>query len=260
MVLESGPKNLEHFAKKEQSTSLEKEKKVEDFVIEGDDFQNVRYKLQPGQTIMVDTSALIARDGGVSMEARAVGGITKSIKRMLGGENFHMPILTNDSDQLQEVYFGSNFPGKIAVMDIGQFGPEGFYFQPGAFMASAGNVDVEFKFPGFRAALFGGEEGVFYQKVSGEGDVFVQAPGNLIQKDLKDGETILVSSGHLVGYSPGTEFNIRRVGGLKTMLVGGQGFFDTELRGPGKVLIQTSMGPMQYSAPTSSGIVDTFIG
>lgn len=259
MTSESGPKNLEQYAKPEAISSQETEKKVDNFVIEGDDFQNVRYKLQPGETMVVDTTSLIARDPFVAMEAKSAGGVTKSIARFFGGENFFMPKLTNESNQEQEVMFGSDFPGKVAVMDIGQFGTEGFYFQPGAFMASAGNIEVDFKFPGVGTGLFGGE-GLFFQRISGEGDVFIQAPGNLIQRDLKEGEEIVVSTGHLVGYGPGVSIDVRTVGGLKTMLFGGQGFFDTVLRGPGKVLLQSSRGPMIYGAVAANNPGDNVGG
>ncbi|MHC5038559.1 MAG: AIM24 family protein, partial [Planctomycetota bacterium] len=53
------------------------------------------------------------------------------------------------------------------------------------------------------------------------------------------GENLLVSTGNLAAFSKSCDYRIRGVGGCLKMFFGGEGFFMTELSGPGRVLVQT---------------------
>lgn len=88
------------------------------------------------------------------------------------------------------------------------------------------------------AGLFGGE-GFILQKFSGEGMLFIEIDGEVIEHDLQPGEKILVNQGHIAAMEESVDFDIERVKGVKNMLFGGEGLFFTRLTGPGKVWIQT---------------------
>jgi uncharacterized protein (AIM24 family) len=47
-----------------------------------------------------------------------------------------------------------------------------------------------------------------------------------------------VDTGHLVAFSEGIGFNVRRVGGIKSTLFSGEGLV-VDLTGPGRLLMQT---------------------
>ena len=66
----------------------------------------------------------------------------------------------------------------------------------------------------------------------------VKAGGTLIRKDLKEGEVLRVSSGCLVGFQEGIEFDVEMVQGFKNVVFGGEGLFMTSLTGPGVVWLQ----------------------
>ena len=53
------------------------------------------------------------------------------------------------------------------------------------------------------------------------------------------GEELLVSTGNLAAFSSAIDYDIRGVGGCRRMIFGGEGLFMTNLRGPGRVLLQT---------------------
>ena len=88
------------------------------------------------------------------------------------------------------------------------------------------------------SGLFGGE-GFILQKVAGMGTVFAEFDGHVIEYDLQPGQQIIVDTGHLAAMTPGCSIDIQTVPGLKNKFLGGEGFFNTVITGPGRVWLQT---------------------
>ena len=63
--------------------------------------------------------------------------------------------------------------------------------------------------------------------------------GEIVEKTLADKETLLVDNGHVVAFDESVAYDIRLVKGLGNMLFSGEGVTLVELRGPGKVLLQS---------------------
>jgi uncharacterized protein (AIM24 family) len=99
-------------------------------------------------------------------------------------------------------------------------------------------VDITVEFTKKLSTGFFGGEGFVLQGLTGKGDVMVKAGGTLIRKDLKEGEVLRISSGALVGFQEGVEFDIQMIPGFKNVLFGGEGLFMTTLTGPGTVWLQ----------------------
>lgn len=105
-------------------------------------------------------------------------------------------------------------------------------------MCASHTVDINVEFTKkFSTGFFGGE-GFVLQGLSGNGDIMVKAGGALIRKDLKAGEVLRVSSGCLVGFQEGVEFDVQMLSGFKNVVFGGEGLFLTTLTGPGTVWLQ----------------------
>ena len=105
--------------------------------------------------------------------------------------------------------------------------------------------------------LFGGE-GFIMQKLDGDGWVFVQMGGTVIERELRAGEELHVDTGCLAAYTPSVDFDLVSVGGIKSMFTAGEGAFFARLRGPGTVWIQSLpfarlAGRMMASARGSGG-------
>ncbi|KRT56696.1 biogenesis AIM24 [endosymbiont of Ridgeia piscesae] len=105
--------------------------------------------------------------------------------------------------------------------------------------------------------LFGGE-GFIMQKLEGDGLVFVQAGGTLMERELAPGEQLHVDTGCLVGMQDSVQFDLQQAGGVKTALFGGEGLFFANLQGPGKVWLQSLpfsrlAGRMLEAAPQGGG-------
>lgn len=95
-------------------------------------------------------------------------------------------------------------------------------------------MDVEF---GGSKTFFGGE-GLFLLEMSGTGPAFVSSYGAIDEVTVDPGETVVVDTGHIVAFEETLEFDVRRVGGLKSTLFSGEGLV-CEFSGEGRVWTQT---------------------
>ena len=80
--------------------------------------------------------------------------------------------------------------------------------QKGALLCASHTIDIEMEFAKKMTTGFFGGEGFVLQSLTGTGDVFVKAGGTLIRRELKEEETLRVSSGCLVGFFDGVYFDV----------------------------------------------------
>jgi uncharacterized protein (AIM24 family) len=95
--------------------------------------------------------------------------------------------------------------------------------------------------------------------LTGEGDVFLKAGGTLIRRDLREGEQLRISSGCLVCFSNGVDYDVQMVQGFTNVMAGGEGLFMTTLTGPGVVWLQGQppqrmVGEIARRVPSGGGI------
>lgn len=88
------------------------------------------------------------------------------------------------------------------------------------------------------SGIFGGE-GFIMQKLSGNGIAFIEIDGHATEYELSAGQELLVSTGYLAAMEESCTMDVVTVKGAKNMLLGGEGIFNTVVRGPGKVILQT---------------------
>ncbi|ASJ15905.1 TIGR00266 family protein [Thermococcus chitonophagus] len=191
-------------------------------------FSLLEIQLGPGEAVQAEAGAMVYMDPTVSLETKARGGIFGALKRsILGGESFFVNVFRGPG----KVGFAPGYPGDIIGLEI-----DGkLYAQSGAFIAASENIDIDVKFGG--ATTFIGREGVFLLEMRGRGMVFLSSYG-AIQKISLNGESLIVDTGHMVAFTEGIDFTIKRVGGLKSTLFSGEGLV-FEFRGTGDVYIQT---------------------
>ena len=67
----------------------------------------------------------------------------------------------------------------------------------------------------------------------------MEIDGDLMEYNLKDGQSIVVDTGNVAGFEPSVKMDIQTVSGAKNMIFGGEGIFNTVLTGPGRVWLQT---------------------
>ena len=167
-----------------------------------------------------------------------MGKIISAGKRMLTGENLFMTVFTNTSSQKRQVYFAAPYTGKIIPLNLSEFG-EKIICQKDSFLCAAKGVSIGIEFQRkLGTGLFGGE-GFIMQKLEGDGMCFVHSGGYVMEKELMPGEILKIDTGCIVAFTQSVSYDIQFVGGIKNTLFGGEGLFFAELRGPGKVWVQT---------------------
>lgn len=105
-------------------------------------------------------------------------------------------------------------------------------------MCAAKGTRVSIAFTKKLGSGFFGGEGFILQKLTGDGNVFIQAGGTIIERQLNN-EKILVDTGCLVAFEDEISYDIERAGNLKSMFFGGEGLFLATLQGTGRVWLQS---------------------
>ena len=77
------------------------------------------------------------------------------------------------------------------------------------------------------------------QRLSGQGLAFIEIDGHAVEYDLAPGQQIVVDTGYLAAMEATCSMDIKSVPGIKNMMFGGEGIFNTVITGPGRVTLQT---------------------
>lgn len=206
------------------------------YQILGETLPVVICELEGGEKVINEGGSMSWMSPNMLMETTTNGGIGKAFGRMFSGEKMFQNIYTAQGGPGM-IAFASSFPGSIRAFEIGP-GQE-MVFQKSAFLAGEAGVELSVFFSKkFSAGLFGGE-GFIMQKVSGYGTVFAEFDGHVVEYQLQQGQQIVIDTGHLAAMTPSCSMEIKSVPGVKNMLFGGEGIFNTVITGPGKVWLQT---------------------
>ncbi len=221
-----------------------------DYKIYGEELQFVEIELDPNETAIAESGAFMMMDNGIEMQTifgdgsqqQQSGGLFGKLvsagKRLLVGESLFMTAFTNTGHGKKKVSFAAPYTGKIIVFDLQQLGGK-IIAQKDAFLCAAKGVNIGIEFQKrLGTGIFGGE-GFIMERLEGDGLAFAHAGGYIVERDLMPGETIKVDTGCVVAYTPGIDFDIEMVRGIKNFMFGGEGLFFAVLRGPGKVWLQS---------------------
>jgi uncharacterized protein (TIGR00266 family) len=202
----------------------------------GDDMQAVVLTMAQGDVVRAEAGAMMYMTDGIGMEAKMSGGLLGGLKRkLLAGESLFLTFFECGAPR-GRVAFAGPYPGKIVPIELkGQT----VLCQRDAFLCAVGDVDVDVALTKRLGAGFFGGEGFILEKVAGSGTVFVHSGGTTVALTLAAGEKLKVDTGCLVAFDPTVDYDIQSVGGIKTMLFGGEGLFFASLTGPGRVWLQT---------------------
>ena len=220
-----------------------------DFEIKGQELQFLEIELDAGESAVAEAGALVWKDASIGMTTvfgdgsgdgggGFMGKLLGAGKRLVTGESLFTTVFTHNGQGKARVAFASPTPGAILPINLGQLGGC-LICQKDSFLAAARGVSIGIQFQRkMMTGLFGGE-GFIMQKLEGDGWVFVQMGGTVIERTLAAGEELYVDTGCLAAYTPGVDFDLVMAGGVKSVVFGGEGLFFARLRGPGKVWIQS---------------------
>ena len=191
--------------------------------------------LDEGESVITQSAAMawMTPDFELEVTGESVG---RALGRAITGASLFRNIYTALSDG-SKIALQSDEPGKIFELDIA---PEkDFILQKTAFLASEMSVDLSvYVTEKLSAGIFGGE-GIFLQRLSGEGKAFGAVYGDMVEYELGENERMIVDTGNVIGFEDTVSMTIESVPGLKNKLFSGQGLFNTVLTGPGRIMLRT---------------------
>ncbi len=206
------------------------------YKIEGTPLPVVICTLSPGEGMITERGSMSWMTPNMKMETTSNGGVGKAIGRIFSGEGLFQNRYTAERTE-GTIAFASSFPGSIRAVEISP--GNGLIVQKSGFLASEAGVQLSVYFQKKLGAGFFGGEGFIMQKLSGTGTAFIEIDGYAIEYDLAPGESMIVDTGYLAAMSESCTMEIKSVPGLKNMFFGGEGLFNTIVRGPGKIILQT---------------------
>ncbi len=220
-----------------------------DFEIKGQELQFVEIELDPGESAVAEAGGMVWKDAAIGMttvfgdgSGQQGGGFMGALlgagKRLITGESLFTTVFTHNGHGKARVAFSAPVPGAIVPIKLSDVGGR-LICQKDAFLAAAKGVSLGIAFQKrIMTGLFGGE-GFIMQKLEGDGWVFVQFGGMVIERELKAGEQLHVDTGCVAAFTDTVDFDLIQAGGVKSMVFGGEGVFFAQLTGPGKVWIQS---------------------
>ena len=170
------------------------------------------------------------------METTTGGGIGRALGRMFAGEAMFQNRYTAQGGPGM-IAFASSFPGSIRAFTIAP-GRE-IVVQKSGFLAAEETVTLSVTFQKKLGTGFFGGEGFIMQRLSGSGVAFAEFDGHVMEYDLPAGQSMVVDTGYLAAMDASCSMDIQAVPGVKNMLFGGEGVFNTVVTGPGRIYLQT---------------------
>ena len=218
-----------------------------DYQIIGNSMQMVEVELDPQEAVIAEAGAMNYVEDGIEFEAKMgdgsnpdqgfMGKLFSAGKRMITGESLFMTHFTHHGTGKRRVAFGAPFPGSIIPINMAEVGGE-LTCQKDSFLCAAYGTSIDIAFQKRLGAGFFGGEGFILERLQGDGMAFIHAGGTLVKKELR-GETLRVDTGCIAAFSPGIDYDIQMIKGLKSMFFGGEGLFLATLRGTGTVWLQS---------------------
>ena len=205
------------------------------YEIKGEPMPVVICSLNAGETMITEKGSMVWMSPNVEMQTSA-GGFGKAFGRMFSGESMFQNIYTAKGGPGM-IAFASSFPGAIRAIEVGP--GRSVVCQKSAFLASEQGVELSVFFQKKVGAGFFGGEGFIMQKISGRGTAFVEIDGSAVEYELAPGQQMIVDTGNLAMMDETCSIDIQSVKGVKNVLFGGEGMFNTVVTGPGKVVLQT---------------------
>jgi uncharacterized protein (TIGR00266 family) len=241
-----------------------------DYKIYGEDMQFVEIELDPGESAVAEAGSMMYKEATVQMEtvfgdgssSGQGGGFMDKLlgagKRLITGESLFTTVFSHaGASGKAKVAFAAPYPGTIVPLHLSNYNGR-IICQKDSFLCAARGVSIGIFFQKkVMTALFGGE-GFIMQKLEGDGQVFVHAGGTILERQLAPGERLDVDTGCVVALTDTVGFDVKPVGGIKSMIFGGEGVFLATLTGPGHVWMQSlpfsrMAGRMLAAAPQRGG-------
>src|ERR1043165_8945657 len=149
-----------------------------DYKIYGEELQFVEIELDPNETAVAESGAMMMMEDGIEMQTifgdgsqQQQGGLLGKLfsagKRVLVGESLFMTAFTNVGQGKKRISFAAPYTGKIIPLDLQQLGGR-ILAQKDAFLCAAKGISIGIEFQKrLGTGVFGGE-GFIMERIEGD--------------------------------------------------------------------------------------------
>ena len=208
-----------------------------EYVIDKDPAYSIlKVKLSSGESITLEPGSYMLHRGEIEVSTSSRGIMGGLMRVIGGGESFFLN--TVKAKTPVEIWISPGITGDIKPVDI--MGQD-LIVQDSSYLAHIGDIDISIVWRGLRGLIAEGE--LFWIKASGKGTVFINSYGAIEQINLNPGEKLTIDNMHFVAMDSSISWRVRKFGGWKTFIFGGEGFV-IDVEGPGRIWVQTRNLPV----------------
>lgn len=200
----------------------------------GPDYASLHLVLEEGEQVITEAGAMMGMSPGLKMSTDMKGGLMGAAKRAMGGESVFLNTYTATAAG-QRLDIAPASPGDLHHLRLEN---SAVLVQSGSYCACTPGVDVDSKWAGARGFFAG--EGLVMLRCHGTGDLWISSYGAIHRVDVED--TYVVDTTHIVAFEESLTYTVRSVGGMKSLLLSGEGRV-CEFSGRGALYIQTRSVP-----------------
>ncbi|MFT4164088.1 MAG: TIGR00266 family protein [Microlunatus sp.] len=183
------------------------------------------------------------------------GGFMSGLKRALGGGQLFLTEYTAPA-QGGFVAFAVQLPGSIREIRVDA--TDTFMVQSGSYICSTPDVEISVGLQKkLGAGIFGGA-GLVFQRLAGRGTAWVQLAGEIVDYELRPGQSMLVHPGHLALFRAEMGLEFASVRGIKNKFFG-DSLMLAKITGPGHIWLQ-SMTAAKLAAAIEPYLPDNSAG
>ncbi|WP_437903562.1 TIGR00266 family protein [Sorangium sp. So ce327] len=187
-----------------------------------------------GEQIVAESGAMVARDAAIDMKTSLQGGLASALKRrMTAGESLFQSTFTATAP-MQSMRLAPAPEGSIERLVL-RSGMEVF-LQSGAYLASTPGITLDTTWQGAKGFFAGG---LSLLRAYGEGLIWFSSYGGIHAIDVgRQHEGYLCDNTHLLAFTEGLRYQVRKLSGLKGLFLSGEGLV-CEFQGHGRLWLQT---------------------
>lgn len=189
--------------------------------------------LSANESIQAESGAMVSMSSNIEVDTAMKGGVLGAVARkVLGGESLFANTFTSAGGP-GEITLAPSLPGDLSTVRLSN---ETMFIQSGSFLAGDPSIELDLKWGGARG-FFGGE-GLFLLRATGTGSLVLSSYGAIHTVDITPARSYICDTGHVVAFTQGLQYEVRKVGGWKSTLLSGEGLV-CDFRGQGRLWLQT---------------------
>ncbi len=210
-------------------------------------FSVLEVHMNETETVVAQPNSMLSMTSGIQLRATAGrsgsaagGGWLGGVKSLLGGENFFTAEFRAKRDG-QVLALAPDSYGDILTIQLA--GAGGFFLTRGSYLSNFGQCELKIKYGGMKGML--AKTGLFLLHAAGEGTVFCQTYGAIVEQILGEGENFFVDNRFVVAFSDTIEYQlVKATESVKDSLFSGEGLIN-KFTGPGKLYYQSRGKPSE---------------